>query len=69
MYLRLTLQATLLLCCYFNNNEVSKFKPLTPTEYGKFSRWMHGNTMISSLTTTETTINSNLTKTGTTHQV
>ncbi len=43
MYLRLTLQATLLLCCYFNNNEVSKFKPLTPTEYGKFSRWMHGN--------------------------
>ena len=38
-----TLQATLLLCCYFNNNEVGKFKPLTPTEYGKFSRWMHGN--------------------------
>ncbi|MDI1231132.1 MAG: DNA-processing protein DprA [Methylobacter sp.] len=37
------LQATLLLCCYFNKNEVSKFKPLTPTEYGPFSRWMHEN--------------------------
>jgi len=38
------LQATLLLCCYFNKNEVGKFKPLTPTEYGPFSRWMHENT-------------------------
>lgn len=38
-----TLQATLLLCCYFNSNEVGKFKPLTPTEYGPFSRWLHDN--------------------------
>jgi len=35
------LQATLLLCCFFNKNEVGKFKPLTPTEYGPFSRWLH----------------------------
>jgi len=38
-----TLQATLLLCCYFNNNEVGKYKPLTPTEYGPFSRWLYDN--------------------------
>ena len=37
------LQATLLLCCYFNKNEVGKFKPLTPSEYGPFSRWLHEN--------------------------
>jgi len=38
-----TLQATLLLSCYFNKNEVGKFKPLTPTEYGRFSRWLYEN--------------------------
>lgn len=38
-----TLQATLLLCCYFNKNEVRDFKPLTPTEYGPFARWLHEN--------------------------
>ncbi len=37
------LQATLLLCSYFNKNEVGQFKPLTPTEYGPFSRWLHEN--------------------------
>ena len=37
------LQATLLLCCYFHKNEVGKFKPLTPTEYGPFSRWLYEN--------------------------
>jgi len=37
------LKATLLLCCFFNKNEVGKFKPLTPTEYGPFSRWLLEN--------------------------
>lgn len=35
------LQATLLLTSYFNKNEVSKFKPLTPTEYARFAAWLH----------------------------
>ena len=35
------LQATLLLSCYFNKNEVKNVKPLTPTEYGRFAAWLH----------------------------
>ena len=35
------LQATLLLSCYFNKNEVKTAKPLTPTEYARFAMWLH----------------------------
>ena len=35
------LQATLLLTVFFNKREVSNFKPLTPTEYGRFAAWLH----------------------------
>ena len=37
------LQATLLLSCYFNKNEVKTAKPLTPTEYARFAMWLHQN--------------------------
>lgn len=37
------LQATLLLSCYFNKNEVKTIKPLTPTEYARFAIWLHQN--------------------------
>lgn len=37
------LQATLLLSCYFNKNEVKTVKPLTPTEYARFAMWLHQN--------------------------
>ncbi len=43
MSMDITLQATLLLCCYFNKNEVRNFKPLTPTEYGPFAKWLLEN--------------------------
>jgi len=35
------IQATLLLSCYFNKNEVREVKPLTPTEYARFAAWLH----------------------------
>ncbi len=35
------LQATLLLSCYFNKNEVKHIKPLTPVEYARFASWLH----------------------------
>jgi len=35
------LQATLLLTVFFNKREVRNFKPLTPTEYGRFAAWLH----------------------------
>lgn len=37
------MQATMLLCCYFNKNEVKNFKPLSGLEYSKLAQWLHQN--------------------------
>lgn len=37
------LQAILLLCSYFNSNEVKNVKPLSPTEYSRLALWLHRN--------------------------
>ncbi|NLB10890.1 DNA-processing protein DprA [bacterium] len=37
------MQATLLLCSYFNKTEVKIFKPLTGAEYLRFAKWLHEN--------------------------
>lgn len=37
------MQATLLLCSYFNKTEVKSFKPLTGAEYLRFAKWLHDN--------------------------
>lgn len=37
------MQATMLLCCYFNKNEVKNFKPLSGLEYSKLAQWLYQN--------------------------
>lgn len=37
------MQATMLLCCYFNKNEVKNFKPLSSLEYSKLAQWLYQN--------------------------
>lgn len=37
------MQATMLLCCHFNKNEVKNFKPLSGLEYSKLAQWLHQN--------------------------
>lgn len=37
------MQATMLLCCHFNKNEVKNFKPLSGLEYSKLAQWLHRN--------------------------
>lgn len=39
------MQATMLLCCHFNKNEVKKFKPLSGLEYSKLAQWLHRNSL------------------------
>lgn len=38
-----SLQATLLLSCFFNKIEAQNYNPLTPSEYGTFASWLHEN--------------------------
>lgn len=37
------MQATMLLCCHFNKNEVKNFKPLSGLEYSKLAQWLYQN--------------------------
>jgi predicted Rossmann fold nucleotide-binding protein DprA/Smf involved in DNA uptake len=37
------LQAILLLCSFFNKNDIKNIKPLTPTEYSRLAMWLHHN--------------------------
>ncbi len=37
------MQATMLLCCYFNKNELKNFKPLSGLEYSKLAQWLYQN--------------------------
>ncbi|MCH7318156.1 DNA-processing protein DprA [Acinetobacter sp. ANC 5659] len=37
------MQATMLLCCHFNKNEVKNFKPLSGLEYSRLAQWLYQN--------------------------